>query len=251
MSTEKCSDACIQACRRKSETSSMIHLVGRWMSTEKCSDACIQEFGHKSETSSKIYWDDAWALTAAQMLVYKHVGTNPKLLVWYSWTMNEHWKVLRCLYTSIWAQVRNMWSDISGQWMSTEKCSDACIQAFGRKSETYSIICWDHERALESAQMLVCKHLGTSPKLTVWYVGTMSEHWKVLRCLYTSIWAEVQNLWYNLLGRWMSTEKFSDASIQAFGHKFEFIVWCIGTMHEHSKVLRCLYTSIWAQVPNF
>jgi len=132
---------------------------------------------------------------------------QPKLLVWYICIMNEHWQVLRCLYTSIWAQVRNLWYNILGPWMSTEKCSDARVQAFGHASATDSMTSCDHAWALKSVQMLVYKHfganpkllvqynkhVGTNPKLIVCYIGTMNEHWNVFRCLYTSIWAQVRN----------------------------------------------------------
>ena len=141
----------------------------------------------------------------------------------YIGTMNEHWKAFSCLYTSIWAQIRNFQYNVLGLWMSTHKCSDACIQAFGHKPETSSMRYCDDEWALTSVQVLVYMHLGTRPKLLVWCIGTMNEHWQVLRCSYASIWKKNAKL----------------------------VVWYVGTMNAHCTVLRCLYKNIWAQVPNF
>ena len=48
--------------------------------------------------------------------------------------------------------------------MNIGMCPDACIQSPGHKCEAYSKIDWDDEEALETAQMLVDKHLGTNAK---------------------------------------------------------------------------------------
>ena len=95
------------------------------MSTEKFPYACIQAYGPQSTTSNMMDWDDAWALKSAQMLVYRRLGTIPKLIVWWIGTKHEHWKVPRCLYTSHFGLKASLvclsvlWSIRSVSWFST------------------------------------------------------------------------------------------------------------------------------------
>ena len=49
--------------------------------------------------------------------------------------------------------------------LCTDKRADACKQPCGRDSETYILIHLDDQWALRSAHMIVCKHVDANPKL--------------------------------------------------------------------------------------